>query len=321
MKHSNEIKSADNKVLSLEKIGIIYNSEHSKAADVIKKLVETLKKLNLSFETHPLNLKEQGDNRKLFRDDITLAVIVGGDGTFLGAARFYAEKGVPLFGINTGRLGFLAQIMSDEIDISFKKLLEGKFKIEERLMLQASVAESNDNQLSLLQESVKSYSALNDIVIRGEPVSRSSRLSLCIDGKKVCDYLADGLIISTPTGSTAYTLSAGGPVVSPDLEVFVVVPICPHALTSRPIVIRADSLLNVAVECDAQYYTLTADGQENIRLQGSSNLSVKRNEKKALIVLPEKENNGFYGILREKLHWGVAPGCKIHDSGIKEQLK
>ncbi len=313
MKHSNEIKSSDNKVLSLEKIGIIYNSEHTKAAEVIKELEKTLKKLDLRFETHPLNLKEQGDNRQLFRDDITLAVIVGGDGTFLGAARFYAEKGVPLFGINTGRLGFLAQIMSNEIEAAFKKLMEGRFKIEERLMLQAFADDKNDTQLSLIGKTFKSYSALNDIVIRGEPVSRSSKLSLSIDGKKVCDYLADGLIISTPTGSTAYTLSAGGPVVTPDLEVFIIVPICPHALTSRPIVIRADSLLNVSVECDAQYFTLTADGQENIRLQSSSNISVKRNEKKALLVLPEKENNGFYGILREKLHWGVAPGCAIKD--------
>jgi len=311
MNNSSEVKSSNNKSLSLEKTGIIYNSEHAKASEVIKKLENTLNRLNLQYVTNTLNLKEE--HGKSFPADITLAVIVGGDGTFLGAARFYANLGVPLFGINTGRLGFLAQITPEEIEVSFKKLLEGKFKIEERLMLEVSAEDSDYKQLSLLNMPSKSCLALNDIVIRGEPVSRSSKLSLSIDGRKVCDYLSDGLIISTPTGSTAYTLSAGGPVVTPDLEVFVIVPICPHALTSRPIVIHSDASLEVKVECDADYFTLTADGQENIRLKSSNKITIKRNAQKALIVLPEKENNGFYGILREKLHWGVSPGCTIKD--------
>ena len=297
MSASYQLKSLNNKTLTLKKVGIIYNIEHKRALEVVEKLENALNKYDFSLTKKQI-IQEKGKYTSDFDKDIDLAVIIGGDGTFLGAARYYAPLGVPLFGINIGRLGFLAQLNADDIEEGIKKLIDGKFKIEERLMLKAS----NDNS-----EQTFSNLALNDIVIKGGSLSRTAQLFLHIDGKHVCDYLADGLIISTPTGSTAYTLSAGGPVVVPELEAIVIVPICPHALTTRPIVIPANEEIMVTVKSDSDIIYLTCDGQENIELKSSDNIYINQSEHKAKLILLEKDDNGFYRILREKLHWGVAP--------------
>lgn len=299
MNNSHQIKSLDSKVVSLDKIGIIYNIEHKKAPEIVEKLENIFNKYGCTcIKKQVTPAKSKGFEN--FDKDITLAVVVGGDGTFLGAARFYAPLGIPLFGINIGRLGFLSQLKVEDIEKDIKDLFDGKFKIEERLMIKA---------FNVSKELKFDYNALNDIVIKGGSISRTAQLFLYIDGKHVCDYIADGLIISTPTGSTAYTLSAGGPVVVPELNAIVIVPICPHALTSRPIVIPADEEIMVRIKSDSDLIYLTADGQENIKLKSSESIYVKQSKYKAKIILLEKENNGFYRILREKLHWGVAPGC------------
>ncbi|MCK7502895.1 MAG: NAD(+)/NADH kinase [Desulfobacterales bacterium] len=182
-----------------------------------------------------------------------------------------------------------------------KKLINGEFKIEERLMLKAY----GDSE-----SAVYSHSALNDIVIKGGLISRTAQLFLYINGKHVCDYVADGLIISTPTGSTAYNLSAGGPVVVPELNAIVIAPICPHSLTSRPILIPADEEIMVKIDSDSDIIYLTADGQENVRLKSTDNIYIKQDDNKARLILLENCNNGFYCVLRKKLrNQGVTPGC------------
>ncbi|OGI16685.1 MAG: hypothetical protein A2287_03965 [Candidatus Melainabacteria bacterium RIFOXYA12_FULL_32_12] len=298
MNTSHQIKSLDNKIISLEKIGIIYNTEHKQAIEVVDKLENIFKEYGHSCIKRQIT---PGKGKKVedFDKDISFAIVVGGDGTFLGAARFYAPLDIPLFGINIGRLGFLSQLQLEELEQGIKKLIDGQFKVEERLMLKS---------FNVSKESRFSYTALNDVVIKGGSISRTAQLFLYINGKHVCDYVADGLIISTPTGSTAYTLSAGGPVVVPELEAIVIVPICPHALTSRPIVIPANEEIMVSVKSDSDIVYLTADGQESVKLRSSDNIYVKQTEYKAKLILLEKENNGFYRVLREKLHWGVAPG-------------
>ncbi len=291
------IKSQNNKVLDLSKAGIVYNIDHSSALSVAGRLEKILISKGFS-DIKMLEISGKQKNKNYSLPDITMAFIIGGDGTFLGAARFFAPYNIPLFGINTGRLGFLSQLIPSELEKGVDKILEGKFSIEERLMIK-SYTSNNENQFK---------TSLNDVAIKGGDVSRTMELFLYINDKHVCDYIADGLIVSTPTGSTAYTLSAGGPVVVPELEAFVIVPICPHTLTTRPIVIPAYEKISVKVKSDAEFIYVTSDGQVNEKISGNGMINILKYEHKTLMIHIEgDEDNGFYSILRRKLHWGVSP--------------
>ena len=292
-----QIKSTNNKILNLSKIGIIYNTDHKTAQSVAESLEKILTSKGFS-DIKILAITGKQKNQTYTFPDISMAFIIGGDGTFLGASRFFAPYDIPLFGINTGRLGFLSQLIPSELEKGVEKILEGEFAIEERLMIKSNTS---------IDES-KTKIALNDVVIKGGDVSRSMQLFLYINDKHVCDYIADGLIISTPTGSTAYTLSAGGPVVVPELEAFVIVPICPHTLTTRPIVIPAYENITVKINSEEESVYVTSDGQENVKISGNDAISVQKYEHKALLIqIEDEDEGGFYGILRKKLHWGVSP--------------
>ncbi len=291
------IKSTNNKDLNLEKIGLIYNEEHLDSLSHAKKIELFFQKNNYNAIKQGFSPSEKPINTE-FRQDFSFVIVVGGDGTLLSAARFYAKLDTPVLGINSGRLGFLAQVKPQNIEEGLQKILKGKFSIEERLMLEATDEKEHSEFL---------FPALNDIVIKGGTLSRPARLYLYINDKHVCDYLADGLIISTPTGSTAYTLSAGGPVLVPELDAFVIVPICPHSLTTRPLVIPANEQIKVKASTNHGSTYLTADGQEIAELKNLESIYIGQHSKKAKLIRIEKENNGFYSILREKLHWGLSP--------------
>ena len=292
-----QIKSANNKTLNLSKIGIIFNTDHKTAQPVAENLEKILISKGFSC-IKMLAISGKQKKHEFELPDITMAFIIGGDGTFLGAARFFAPYNIPLFGINTGRLGFLSQLIPSGMQAGIDKILSGKFSIEERIMIK-SVVSMNETKTQI---------ALNDVVIKGGDVSRTMQLFLYINDKHVCDYIADGLIISTPTGSTAYTLSAGGPVVVPELEAFVIVPICPHTLTTRPIVIPASENITVKINSDIESVYVTSDGQENIKISGNDTISIGKYENKAFLIhIEDEEESGFYSILRKKLHWGVSP--------------
>jgi NAD+ kinase len=248
------------------------------SAQVLQALEELLSERNLNYENFTIDSMKSG---------VDFVFVIGGDGTLLKAARFYSESFTPVFGINLGRLGFLAQTKECELSESLDKILNSKYKIEDRLMLV-----SNDGAV-----------ALNDFVIKGASASRTSRFYLSIDDKFVCDYLADGLIISTPTGSTAYGLSAGGPVMSPNLEAIAIVPICPHTLTARPLVIPASEKVTIST-CDSctSFYVI-ADGQDSYTV--NSKIEINKSKYNAKLALLDE--NEFYAVLRHKLHWGVAP--------------
>ena len=214
-----------------------------------------------------------------------LTLVLGGDGTLLKAARFYAEAQVPVFGINLGRLGFLSQTGTKNLNEVLELILQKNYFVEERMMLQS-------NQ----------YTALNDFVIKGCNQSRTSKFFLQINDKFVCDYIADGLIIATPTGSTAYGLSAGGPVVYPTLNAITIIPICPHTLNARPLVVPAEEIITVK-SCDYSL-SLAIDGiQMNSDFHSEIKVKASQNKAKLAFLL----NTDFYSVLRNKLHWGVAP--------------
>lgn len=257
-----------------EKVGIIYNQdiEESKAV--------------------ALNLKEKIKNSSVFSMDemnknINLAIVIGGDGTFLKAARFFSSTKVPILGLNLGRLGYLAQAKPDDIDEVIEKISKKDFTIENRLMLKAN------NSI-----------ALNDIVVKGSNFARSATLDLYINNKKLCSYVADGIIISTPTGSTAYSLSAGGPIVSPDIDCFLIIPICPHTLNTRPIVIPSFEKIIIKASEKNQKLNVSFDGQVDRVVD--EEIKIEKNENFAKLIILNQQKDKFYDILKEKLHWSLS---------------
>lgn len=260
--------------MEMKNFAICFNQNVVNSVEVKDKLLNILFTRGISASA--LNIDE-------LKDGFDFVFVIGGDGTILKTARFYAKFQTPVFGINLGRLGFLSQSSKEDLEKSVDKILEGEFIVEERIMLQSG-----------------NYTALNDFVLKCSSMGRTSKFILKINGKPVCDYLADGIIISTPTGSTAYGLSAGGPVLTPSLEAFVIVPICPHTLTARPLVISDNEKITVCVD-EAKEHYLYADGQENVLFNKEINI-----EKSTLKVkLALLENSDFYSVLSDKLHWGV----------------
>ena len=274
--------SSQDNLLSLDRISIVYNKKVADAADVANHTLKVLKNSGLQAIVDIAPFPDY---------NASLVITVGGDGTLLKAARFCAPKGIPVLGINLGRLGFLAQLNPDEIPELPVQLIERQYFIQNRMML----------------SSFNDILALNDIVIKGDTFSRTSKLFLSINDRVVCDYLADGIIISTPTGSTAYTLSAGGPVIMPDVEAVVIVPICPHTLTARPLVIPASEKISISSCKSCTKLKLSADGQETIDVDFNKPITIEKSSIMAKLVILKKENNGFYSILRKKLQWGVGP--------------
>lgn len=260
----------------MKNFAICYNQEILNSVNVKDELFEKL--LSKGCEAEVFDISRM-------KDGFDFVFVIGGDGTILKAVRFYAKFETPVFGINLGRLGFLSQASKENIDEAIEKILTGDFVAEDRIMLQSG-----------------KYTALNDFVIKSCDAGRTSKFLLKINGKRVCDYLADGIIVSTPTGSTAYGLSAGGPVLNPSLNVLVIVPICPHTLTARPIVVPADEKITVCVENKS---ILTADGQEFYEF--SNEISIKKSVYFAKLAL--LNGSEFYSVLRGKFRWGMSPYC------------
>ena len=265
---------------SLEKIGIVYNSNSTG----YEKSVEDIKN---ELDRHGLNYVVT--NIDAMDNSATLAIVTGGDGTLLRAARFYAKFNTPVFGINLGRLGFLAQSSSKDIKTSIEKIIKKEAKCEERLMLSATPGK---------------LTALNDIVIKSESFSRTARLFVSINGDSVCNYLADGLIVSTPTGSTAYNISAGGPILVPRLNAFIIVPICPHSLNARPLVVPSNEKIEITSADNTKRLKISADGQSIYTVPENSKITIKRHKNKARLLLLNDQS--FYSVLKQKLNWGIS---------------
>lgn len=258
-----------------KKYAICYNKEIEDASKISDNIVKILEKSNANYESTDIEDLKSGSD---------FAFIIGGDGTILKAARFYSKFNIPIFGINLGHLGFLSQACKSEINNSIKEILSSEYKIESRLML-----ESGD------------YLALNDFVVKGEDTLRATNFSLEIDGEFVCEYFADGLIVSTPTGSTAYGMAAGGPILSPNVDAMVIVPICPHTFAARPLVVSSESKIKIITNPDKKY-TASADGQSVFTFR--EYIEIKKSKHSAKLAL--LNNNNFYSVLRNKLHWGIS---------------
>lgn len=265
--------------LNFDKVGIIYNDEIQGAETLAEEISKKFKDSKVY-------------SAQRMRGDISFAIVVGGDGTILKCARKYAKDDIPIFGFNLGRLGYLAQAKPEDIDFVAEKIYNREYRIEERLMLECTVGG-------------KTLIALNDMVVRGSIFSRTSTLELFINDNPTSSYLADGIIISTPTGSTAYSLSAGGPIVAPSIDCIVIIAICPHTLNARPLVIPANEKITIKLCKRCNKFQITADGQQGIKIE--KEVTIQRHQKTAKLLLLERETEAFYSILRKKMLWGRAP--------------
>jgi NAD+ kinase len=229
-----------------------------------------------------------------FASSIDVLVVLGGDGTFLYGASLAADHGVPIFGVNLGSLGFITPYARNEAAAALDEACRGGLIIEERIRLALSVRRAAGGATQ------PAPSAVNDAVLTQRSLARLLDLEARLDGAAITTYKADGLIVATPTGSTAYSLAAGGPLLTPDLEAMVLTPICPHTLTHRPLVFRPDSKLSIR-NASGGPVTLTVDGQWGTELESDDWVDVQRAARPLRLYQAPR---GFFGILREKLSWG-----------------
>jgi len=284
--------------IKLNSVGLVINYEKEKAQEITNWIVDWLsfKKIKVYVEGD----KDKGIRRKDFSctnekffNSVDLIISLGGDGTLLRAAKIAATDGIPIFGVNLGGLGFLTQIGIDNLEIFLEKIYQGECFLDERMMLDCIVKRK--------EKEIKKFTALNDIVIGKGAFARLISLATYINDDYVITYSADGLVISTSTGSTAYSLSAGGPIVNPNINSMILTPICPHTLSARPLIIGENDQVRITLELSEEEVMVTIDGQEGFTLEPKDEVIVKKSiYKTRLIAFKEKS---FYAILREKLRW------------------
>ena len=223
-----------------------------------------------------------------------LIIVLGGDGTLLAVGRIFASSGTPILSVNLGLLGFLTEVKLGDLYATLESWCANCHLLEARAMLHAALWRDGKED--------SSYEALNDIVVTKGEIARMGDFTVELDGRKVASFRADGVIVSTPTGSTAYSLAANGPILTPDVDAMIVTPICPHLLTLRPIVVPGDASLTVRVEGIPNIALLTVDGQRAVELQLGDEIRCQRS--KHTVNLVRLANGGFFEALRSKLSWG-----------------
>ena len=284
-----------------KKIGIFSRPRRTALAEVVPGLLKWLSERGVTAiydaETAScMNRNEGGISRQRIVDEADLLLVLGGDGTILAASREAAPKGVPILPINLGGLGFLTSFTREELYPALEDALAGNAAISERVML---YVERMHNGTPLTRQRV-----LNDAVVHKGTLGRMIELELHIDGGFVCRYRADGLIVATPTGSTAYSMSAGGPIVHPAVESIQMTPICPHTLSDRPVVVHNNSEIELRLAPVSDSAFLTMDGQIGVAMQGGDRVRITLAPERLKLIHPP--NKSYFEILRNKLKWGEA---------------
>ncbi len=278
-------------------VGIISKPKIARAADIVCGLLEWLKERGIAYrcdrQTAEYANLEKFFPREELPDGTDLVIVLGGDGTLLSAARVVAGREIPLFAVNLGHLGFLTAIPSEDLFPELERALRGEHRIGKRRMI--------DCELVRGENVIAAHSALNDIVITKSELARMIDLDTHVDNHFVAAYKADGLIISTPTGSTAYSLSAGGPVIFPSVAAFCLTPICPHMLTNRPVIVPDTSVIQILVYGEDGTF-LTIDGQVGVPLSKGDRVVCRASPHSIHLIRPPKSL--FFDVLREKLKWG-----------------
>jgi NAD+ kinase len=288
----------------MNRIGIIAKRNKPEAANIIHQLLDwfRLKKIEVCIEnemarllgSHALESNVNTLEREAFSSHAEMILVLGGDGTLLSVARLVGNHKVPILGVNLGGLGFLTEITLEELYGVLERVIQGDFTTDERVVLSASVIRKG--------KGIAEFTVLNDAVINKGALARIIDMETTINGEHVTTFKSDGLIISTPTGSTAYNLSAGGPIVYPSLHCIILTPICPHTLTNRPIVVPDDVEIRATLITRTQEVILTLDGQQGFPLEVEDVVEVKKSAVGILLI--KSPYRHYFEVLREKLKWG-----------------
>ena len=281
----------------IEVAGIISKPDVELAWKIVPELVEWLwrKGIQCRFDEETgVYLRKRGLPREEVPDGAQLVIVLGGDGTLLSAARAIGGRDIPLFAVNLGGLGFLTAITAEELFPELERALRGEHRIGHRRMIECELTRGG--------QTVVTYTALNDVVITKAALARMIDLETHVDAQYVCSYTADGLFISTPTGSTAYSLAAGGPIMFPTVQALCLTPICPHMLTNRPVVLPDTSVIRVVVNAEDHSTYLTIDGQIGQPLLRNDLIVCRAAPKSLSLIRPPKMR--FFDVLRTKLKWG-----------------
>jgi NAD+ kinase len=281
----------------VKKIGIICKTGRAEPAEILKSLLPWLGnrgyEVFIDEETAAL-LGTEGHSRAQIPSLVDMIIVFGGDGTMLGVTRLIGDRGVPILGVNLGGLGFITEVNRGELFDVIDKILSGKYNLEERIMLTVRVFRNHN--------SVADFTVLNDVVINKGALARIIELETYVDSGYVTTFRADGLIISTPTGSTAYSLAAGGPILYPTLNSIILTPICPHTLTNRPIVLPDGVTIRATLRAAGEDVFLTLDGQIGFSLRRDDTVEITKAAYTTRLLIPSERD--YFHVLRTKLKWG-----------------
>lgn len=273
----------------MKKIGIVLKPDHPQGKAALEQLIDWLQKRGRKA----ILIQTTGPERTVPRA-LDMLIVLGGDGTLLSAARRVEELEIPILGVNLGSLGFLTEVTLDELYPTLEKIFKEQYVLDPRLMLKSAVRRGKNE---FLQPRV-----LNDIVISHGTLAKLIRLEITINNQFVTWLRADGLIIATATGSTAYSLASGGPIIHPSVDAMLLTPISPHMLTNRPIVVPADVKVEVVVKSTEKGALVTLDGQETFPLEGDDVVHIEASERRLKLI--QSPHRNYYQVLRQKLKWG-----------------
>ena len=283
----------------VKKIGVFCKPKAKSANSVLNRLIPWLQKKGyhvlLDTDTASIINESSSHEKREVSRQADLLIVLGGDGTLLSVARAAHPHNIPILAVNLGNLGFLAETSIEELYPTLEKILSRKFEIENRMLLNACILRG--------EKKVEDHNVLNDVVINKGAVARVINLQVLVNGQYMTSYRADGLIIATPTGSTAYSLSAGGPIIHPSMHALVLSPICPFTLTNRSILVPDQSIIRVKLAAEYDDVRITLDGQEAYDMKAEDILEIKKT--KTPLQLIRGPNRNYYRILRDKLHWGT----------------
>ena len=289
---------------TFKRVGLVARTGSELVLDSLRRVRQLLAARDIEIVMEDTAYRLLGDQSGVFSTQEEMAgycdlvIAVGGDGNILGAARTFAPKGVPILGVNRGRLGFLADISPDDIDVKLRQVLAGDYTIEEHFLLEGEVSVNGGKEVPC---------ALNEVLIHSAQMPRMLEFDLYVDGDFVYNQHSDGLIISSPTGSTAYSLSAGGPIMHPSLDAIVLVPMFPHSLNSRPLVIPGAAEIKIVIGSHiGTNAKISFDSQVEFEISPGDSLLVRKKREKLKLIHPPGHN--FYGVCRSKLDWASRLG-------------
>jgi NAD+ kinase len=285
--------------MPIRRVGIISKPKKTEIREIVPPLIEWLREreIEVFIDKETGSIVERSE-RSLSRNEmpgrVDLLIVLGGDGTLLATARALNRKPVPILAVNLGGLGFLTVITREELYTTLEVVLAGDMHTERRVQIEGELVRAD--------EVISSFLALNDVVLNKGAIARILDFDVLVDGRFISTYKSDGLIVSTPTGSTAYSLAAGGPIVAPSVEAFIVTPICAHTLTNRPLVLPDTAQIEVVVKSQREAAYLTVDGQVGLATHSDDIVRLRKASSCVEIVQPPSKD--YFEILRQKLKWG-----------------